>query len=67
MKCIICINVSLVKAPDVSTDVPVQTAVDGAKDAVTVRNGEALCVEHLHQRTFEQGYQDFMNAVEKSR
>lgn len=48
MKCVICILRGTANK-DISTDVPVQDAVDNAKTAVTVYGGKAYCTEHLHE------------------
>lgn len=48
MKCAICILRGTANK-DISTDVPVQYAVDDAKEAVTIHGGVAYCTEHLHE------------------
>lgn len=48
MKCVVCIERSL-DMKDISTERPFQEGVDGAKTAVTVKDGQALCVTHLHE------------------
>jgi len=48
MKCVVCIERSL-NNKDISTERPFQEGVDGAKTAVTVKDGQALCVSHLHE------------------
>jgi hypothetical protein len=48
VKCIRCIDAALKNKVVASDPEPVQLAVDGARTAVTVRNGDALCVMHLH-------------------
>jgi hypothetical protein len=49
MKCLYCILESLGNK-DISTDKPFQEGVDDAKTAVTVHDGAAICVAHLHER-----------------
>lgn len=48
IKCVACILKALVGKE--SSPALTQSGVDGAKMAVTVYNGEAVCVEHLHER-----------------
>ncbi len=49
IKCIVCVERAL-RNQVVNTAEPVQRAADGAKLAVVTRNGDSLCVEHLHER-----------------
>ena len=49
IKCVRCVFLSL-DSKDMSTDRPVQEGVDGAKAAVVIYRGDALCVEHFHER-----------------
>jgi hypothetical protein len=62
MKCITCINRSL-RNVDISNSVPVQNGVDGAADAVTIIDGSALCVEHLHERYQNMAIGEYIKAV----
>jgi hypothetical protein len=48
MNCIVCIEQNL-KNQLLNDAETVATAVDGARTAVTIRNGRPLCVEHLHE------------------
>jgi hypothetical protein len=49
MKCFICILLGT-NNKDISTSSPVQDAVDNAQPAVTMFDGTAYCVEHLHAK-----------------
>jgi len=49
MNCIRCIRENLQNVVVAGDPEPVQFAVDGARTAVAVVNGESLCVSHLHQ------------------
>ena len=62
MKCITCIHRSL-RNTDISNSTPVQNGVDGAADAVTVVDGNALCVEHLHERLSNMAIADYIKAL----
>jgi hypothetical protein len=64
MKCITCIHRSL-RNKDISNSTPVQNGVDGAADAVTVVDGFALCVEHLHERYQNMGIEEYIKAIGK--
>jgi hypothetical protein len=48
MKCIVCVEQAFLKEPP-SEKNTVQDAIDNARTAVTVRDGEALCVPHLYE------------------
>jgi hypothetical protein len=48
IKCIFCIAEALKNVVVADSPEPVQWAVDGARTAVTVTDGEATCVKHLH-------------------
>lgn len=48
LKCLRCIEEALKNKVVAGDPEPVQLAVNGARTAVTTRNGNALCVEHLH-------------------
>ena len=58
LKCIVCINAALKNKVVGGSAEPVQWAVDGARTAVTTRNGDALCVEHLHERLASRALED---------
>jgi hypothetical protein len=51
MKCIDCILFGTSRRnPENITTAMVQDVVDDAREAVTLVDGDALCVEHLHRR-----------------
>jgi len=49
MRCFICI-LQGTENKDISNDTPVLMAATHANDAVTVFNGTAYCVKHLHEK-----------------
>ena len=49
MRCFVCIA-NDVANKDISNDTPVLMAATHANDAVTVFNGTAYCVKHLHEK-----------------
>lgn len=50
LKCSDCISDGLKNVLVADSPEPVQLAVNGAESAVTIRNGRALCVKHLHEQ-----------------
>jgi hypothetical protein len=50
LKCSDCIDEGLKKVLVAEDPEPVQLAVNGARTAVTIRHGRALCVKHLHEQ-----------------
>lgn len=64
LKCAICVMTSL-NGKDMSTEAPVQEGLDNAKTAVTMCDGMAMCVAHLHERLNHQGMAHFMSDLER--